>query len=444
MIYGALLALVVAAVWTWYHWRVGSGSQASQIHSLAVLPLANLSGDPAQEYFADGMTDELITEIAQVGSLHVTSRTSSMRLKATAKTTQEIARELNVDAILEGSVARAGGRVRITAQLIDARTDKHVWASAYETELKDVLEMQDAVARDVVKQIRLRLTAPEQERLSRSRPVNPVAHEAYLKGLYHWNKRDRRGLEKAIEYFNQAIAKDPNYAPPYALLAQSYIALNYFGFMRGTEARSKAAPALTKALELDDSLAEAHAVLGAAKSLYDYDWEGAEKEFQRAIELNPSYATAHHWLAQLLSVESRHDQALAESKRALELDPLSLIINASYGHRLYWARRYDEASAQLSHPTLELDPNFPTTHWYLGLVYAQQKKFPAAIRELQTAENLFHDENTLVLGGLGYAHGASGNTAQAHAILRRLERRPRDEYVDPYAFALVYVGLKNV
>ncbi|HYL13744.1 MAG TPA: winged helix-turn-helix domain-containing protein [Terriglobales bacterium] len=443
LVYGALLTLVVIAAWTWYHWRGGSSSQAGQIHSLAVLPLANLSGDPAQEYFADGMTDELITEIAQVGSLRVTSRTSALRYKATAKTAPEIARELHVDAILEGSVARAGERVRITAQLIDARADKHLWASAYETEPKDVLGMQDAVARDVAKQIRLRLTAPEQERLSRAHPVNPEAHEAYLKGLYHWNKRDRRGLEKAIEYFNQAIAKDPDYAPPYAGLASSYVPLTYYGYLRGTDTRSKVAATLAKALELDDSLAEAHAVLGTAKIFYDYDWEGAEKEFLRAIELNPSYSQAHSWYAQLLSAESRNDQALAEGKHALELDPLSLAISAGQGNRLYWARRYDEASAHLSHAALELDPNFPITHWYLGMVYAQQKKFQAAIRELEAAENLYHGENTLVLGGLGYAYGASGDTAQAHGILRHLERRARDEYVDPYAFALVYVGLKN-
>jgi TolB-like protein/DNA-binding winged helix-turn-helix (wHTH) protein/Tfp pilus assembly protein PilF len=439
----ALAAVVAAALWGWLRRHQNAEPGSVQIRSLAVLPLVNLSGDPAQEYFADGMTDELITEIAQVGSLRVTSRTSSMRYKATAKSAPEIAKELNVDAVLEGSVARSGGRVRITAQLIDARADKHLWANSYETEQKDVLGMEDEVARDVVKQIRLRLTALEQERLSRSRLVNPEAHEAYLKGLYYWNKRDRKGLEKAIEYFNQAIAKDPNYAQPYAGLAESYIPLTYFGYLRGTEARAKVAATAARALELDDSLAEAHTALGSAKSFYDYKWEAAEKEFLRAIELNPSYATAHAWYAQLLGSESRSDEALAQGKRALELDPLSLIINAGWGHRLYRARRYDEALAYLNHAALELDPNFSSTHWNLGLVYTQQKNFPAAIRELETAEKLFHDENALVLGGLGYAYGASGDTTRAHAILGRLEHRARDEYVDPYAFALVYTGLKN-
>jgi TolB-like protein/DNA-binding winged helix-turn-helix (wHTH) protein/Flp pilus assembly protein TadD len=438
----AMMAVLVAAVWGWLRWRQSPASASPQIRSIAVLPLANLSGDPAQEYFADGMTDELITEIAQVGSLRVTSRTSSMRYKATAKTAPEIAKELNVDAVLEGSVARSGERVRITAQLIDARADKHLWANTYETEQKDVLGMEDAVARDVAKQIRLRLTAQEQERLSRSRPVNPQAHEAYLKGLYQWNKRDRAGLEQAIEYFNQAIAIDPNYALPYAGLAQCYVPLTYFGYLRGTEARAKVAAALERALELDDSLAEAHTALGSAKSYYDYDWAGAEKEFRRAIELNPNYATAHQWYAQMLNSEGRGEEALTEHRRALELDPLSLIINSGTGHRLYRLRRYDQAAASLN-AAVQLDPGFPSTHWNLGLVYAQQKNFPAAIAELRTAEGLFHDENAVVLGGLGYAYGASGDKARAQAILRHLERRAGAEYVDPYAVALVYAGLKN-
>ena len=293
----------------------------------------NLSGDPAQEYFADGMTDELITEIAQVGSLRVISRTSAMRYKATAKTAPEIARELSVDCVLEGSVARSGDHVRITAQLIEARVDKHLWSRSYEGESTDALEMQDAVARDVVKQIRLHLTTEEQGRLSRSRPVNPQAHDSYLKELYFWNKRDRAGLEKAIGYFNQAIAIDPNYALPYAGIAQSYIPLTYLGYVRGAEVRTKVVTALAKAAELDDSLAEVHTAMGSAKHFYEYDWAGAEREFNRAIELNPSYATAYQWYAQMLGAEGREEKALDEHKRALVMDPLSLIVTSSTGHR---------------------------------------------------------------------------------------------------------------
>jgi TolB-like protein/DNA-binding winged helix-turn-helix (wHTH) protein/Tfp pilus assembly protein PilF len=437
---GLVVILIAAAAWSWFRWRAQSGPQVSQIHSIAVLPLVNLSGDPAQEYFADGMTDELITEMAQVGSLRVISRTSAMHYKATTKTTPEIAKELNVDAVLEGSVARSGGRVRITAQLIEARADKHLWASSYEAEPKDVLGMQAAVARDVVKQIRLRLTTQEQERLSRSRPVNPEAYEAYLKGLYFWNKRDKTGLEKAIEYFNQAIAIDPNYAPPNAGVANSYVPLIYLGYVRGTEAQTKVTAALSKALELDESLAEAHTALGAAKSFYDYDWEGAEKEYRRAIELNPNYATAHLWYGQILGSEGRHEEALAEAKRALELDPLSLIINANWGGRLNRARRYDEAVAYLTGAALELDPNFSVTHWNLGMAYAAQKNFKAAIQELQKASL---QGNIPALGALGYAYAASGDKGQAQAVLRRLENQASRQYVDPYAFALVYAGLND-
>ena len=268
ILFAALLVALVAAlgVGGWLYRRSQRQETLPEIHSLAVLPLDNLSGDPSQEYFADGMTDELITELAQIGSLRVISRTSVMHYKATSKTAPEIARELQVDAVLEGSVARSGTRMRITAQLIEARADRHLWAGSYEGELKDVLSLQDAVALAVVKQIRLRLSTHEKARLSRAHQVNPEAHEAYLRGLYYWNKRGRAGLDKAIEYFNRAIAIDPNYALPYAGLAQCYVPLSYFGYMRGTEAQAKAAAALQKALDLDDSLAEAHTALGSARS----------------------------------------------------------------------------------------------------------------------------------------------------------------------------------
>jgi len=411
------------------------------IRSIVVLPLQNLSGDPSQDYFADGMTDELITELAQVSSLRVISRTSAMRYKTIAKTAPEIARELNVDSVLEGSVGRSNGRVRITAQLIAARSDEHLWAHGYEGEAKDVLEMQAAVARDVVKQIRLRLTSTEQGRLSRSRPVNPEAHEAYLKGLYYWNKRDQASLEKAISSFNQAINIDPSYPLPYAGIAQSYIPLTYLGYVRGADIREKVAAALGKALELDDSLAEAHTALGSAKHFYEYDWAGAEREFNRAIQLNPSYATAHQWYAQMLGSEGRGDEALAEHRRAQGLDPLSPIIISGTGHRLYRLRRYEEARVSLK-DALEMDDNFPHAHWNLGLVCTKQRDFPSAIKELQKADTLFRG-SSLVLGGLGYAYAASGDQTGARKVLLRLEEQARQQYVDPDAFALVYAGLGN-
>jgi len=292
-----------------------------------------------------------------------------------------------------------------------------------------------------VKQIRLRLTTHEQERLSRPRPVNPEAHDAYLKGLFYWNKRDRAGLEKAIGYFNQAIVIDPSYALPYSGIAQSYIPLTYLGYVRGNDVRAKVASAVTKALELDDSLAEAHTALGSAKHFYEYDWAGAEREFKRAIVLNPNYATAHQWYAQMLGSEGRGDEELAEHKRALVLDPFSLIITSGTGHRLYRLRRYEEAATALR-DAAEMDSNYPSTHWGLGLAYAQLKDFPAAIKELQKADTLFQG-NELVLGALGYTYAASGDTIRARAVLVRLESQTRQQYVDPEAFALVYAGLGN-
>src|SRR5215831_16542378 len=413
----------------------------SPIESLAVLPLQNLSGDPEQEYFVDGMTEELIADLGQVSSLHVISRTSVMLYKGTKKSLPQIARELQVDGVVEGSVIRVGNRVRITAQLIRAPTDVHLWAKSYERDLGDALALQDEVARAIADEIRVKVTPEQQSRLSSSRHVNPEAHDAYLRGLFYWNKRGRADLEKAIGYFNQAIILDPNYALPYAGIAQSYIPLTYFGYVRGDDVRSMVATALTRALELDDSLAEAHTALGSAKHFYEYDWAGAEREFRRAIELNPNYATAHQWYAQMLGCEGRREEALAEHKHALALDPFSLIIISGTGHRFYRLRRYDEAVEALKN-AVEMDDNFASTHWNLGLVYAQQKDFPAAIKELQKADALLQS-NALTLGALGYTYAASGDTIRAGTVLLRLENQAKHQYVDPEAYALVYVGLGN-
>jgi serine/threonine protein kinase/Flp pilus assembly protein TadD len=437
----ALLILVVVGL------RAGKLSQwlrpavVSPIESIAVLPLQNLSRDPAQEYFADGITEELIIDLGQISSLRVISRTSVMRYKGAQKPLPEIARELHVDGVVEGSVIRVGDRVRITAQLIHAPTDVQIWAKSYERDLGDALALQDDVARAIADEIRVKLTPEQQSRLSSSRHVDPEAHDAYLKGLFYWNKRDRADLEKAIGYFNQAIIIDPNYARPYAGIAQSYIPLTYLGYVRGNDVRSKVATALTKALELDDSLAEAHTALGSAKHFYEYDWAGAEREFNRAIELNPNYATAHQWYAQMLGSEGRGEEALAEHKRALALDPFSLIIISGTGHRLYRLRRYEAAVAALRDAE-QMDDNFASPHWNLGMVYAQQRDFPAAIKELQAADVLFQG-NALVLGALGYTYAASGDTIRARTVLLRLENQAKEQYVDPEAFALVYAGLGN-
>jgi serine/threonine protein kinase/Tfp pilus assembly protein PilF len=372
------LALFVANVGGW---RERLLAQSPTLRSIAVLPLENLSRDPEQEYFADGMTDELTTDLSKISALRVISRTSAMHYKGTNKTLPEIARELNVDGVVEGSVMRSGNRVRITAQLIHAPTDRHLWAESYEEDQRDILSLQSEVARAIAHEIETKLTPQEQARLASTRPVNPEAHEAYVKGRYYWNKRTREGLKKSIEYFEEAIAKDPTYALAYAGLADSYTLFSRYGIQSTRKAFSNARAAALKALQIDDQLAEAHATLGEIKATYDWDWESAEREFKRALELSPGSPVPHYWYSfSYLQPMGRQAEAVAEMKRALELDPLSLIINTNLGGVLVNARKYDEAIEQLK-KTIELDPNFAPAHAYLSGVYVQKGMYQEAIAE---------------------------------------------------------------
>src|SRR5437899_5583015 len=360
----AAVALTLALASDWGHLRQRLSSRATsapRIESLAVLPLHNLSHDSEQEYFSDVMTDELITDLAKFGGLRVTSHTSVERYKDTKRPLPEIARELGVDAVVEGTVTRSGDRVRITAQLIDGRSDRHLWAESYERDLRDVLALQNEVSGDIAKEIQIKVTHPEKSLLASARPVSPEAHEAYLKGRYFWNKRSEEGVRKGIDYFEQATRIDPNYAVAYAGLAESYIVLNGYRFLPPTQAFPKAHAAALKALELDERLAEAHTSLGSYQWEYEWDKSGAEKEFRRAIELNPSYATAHAWYAEELAALGRGDQALAEIRRAREVDPLSLPISVVAGWILYVERDNDQAIDQFQR-TLELDSNFAIAH----------------------------------------------------------------------------------
>jgi TolB-like protein/predicted Ser/Thr protein kinase len=334
--YGAAGVVVLAALVVGLNvgeWRGRLLGHAASPHigSLAVLPLENLSHDPEQEYFADGITEELTTDLSKIGALRVISRTSALHYKRTNKTLPEIARELNVDGIIEGSVLRSGNRVRITAQLIHAPTDTHLWAESYERDLRDVLVLQDEVATAIANEIKVRLTPEEQARLTRARLVDPEAHELYLRGRYHWNKRTEEGFHNAITYFQQAIEKDPSYALAYAGLADSYTLLGVFGYIRAKDAFPRGKAAAIKALELDEKLAEAHASLARNKIAYDWDWPGAGREFERALELNPNYATAHYWYTYYYFAMGLLHDAAREQKRAVELDPLSLNINAGDG-----------------------------------------------------------------------------------------------------------------
>jgi serine/threonine-protein kinase len=410
-----------------------------RIESIAVLPLANLSGDPEQEYFADGMTEELITNLGKISALRVISRTSVMRYKKTEKPLPQIARELGVDGIVEGSVLRVGDRVRITAQLIQAEQERHLWAESYERDLRDILALQSEVARAIASEVKAALTPQEQTRLASTRPVNPDAHEAYLKGRYYWNLRTEEGLKKSIEYFQQAIEKDPGCALAYAGLADSYVVVSTWNVMAPKEAYPRAKAAAFKALEMDETLAEAHASLGAAREEYDWDWVGAEKEFRRAIELNPGYATAHQWYAEYLSHMGRNNEAIAEAKRAQELDPLSLIINAIRGRVCFYARRYDEAIAQCRR-TLELNPGFYPAHLYLGWAYEQEKLYAEAISEYQKAIAL-EQGNPRLAADLARGYAAVGKRTEAVNIISHLEELSKRRYVPSYAMALTHAAL---
>ena len=327
------------------------------IDSIAVLPLENLSNDPDQEYFADGMTEALIADLAKIGSLKVISRTSVMRYKGTRKSLPEIARELEVDAILEGSVLQISGRVRITAQLIEAASDRHLWGESYERDLRDVLALQNDVARAVASEINIKLAPREKEGLSSARRIDPLAYEAFLKGRYHWNKRTRWDLEKSIEYFEEAIRIDPDYARAYAAIAEAFSMLRNWGWHEPGEADKKVKEYVQKALAIDDESAAAYSVLAFELHEFDYNREAAEEYFKKAISLNPNYATAHQWYAILLSRSGRHDEALEHAKRALQLDPLSVVINSVLAVIHYNAHRYDEAIEQCW-KALELDKNF--------------------------------------------------------------------------------------
>src|SRR5438445_7720205 len=394
-IYGwrRVLLLVILLAWT-FHSR---NRPPLAIRSLAVLPLENLSADASQDYFADGMTDELITDLGQINSLRVISRTSVMAYKGARKPLAQIARELNVDAVVEGTVLRSGDQVRITAQLIEASTDKHLWSQSYQGELRDTLALQNRVARAIADQIRINLTPQEQAALRNVKVVNPEAYESYLKGRYFWNKRTSDGLKAALAYFNQAIEEDPKYAQAYSGLADTYALLGdwQYAVMTPKEALPKAKVAAIKSLELDSGQGEAHNSLAFVLDGFDWNLEAGGKEFQRAIELSPSYATAHHWYAWHLSLLGRYDEAIGEMRRAEDLDPLSLIINADLAELLVLAHSYDEAIRQ-SRKTIEMDANFALAHNQLAQAYLGNHMYDEAIAELQKAVQLSGGSPTCV------------------------------------------------
>jgi TolB-like protein/DNA-binding winged helix-turn-helix (wHTH) protein/Tfp pilus assembly protein PilF len=411
------------------------------IRSLAVLPLENLSGDASQDYFADGMTDQLITDLAQISALRVISRTSVMVYKGARKPLPEIARELNVDAVVEGTVLRSGDRVRITAQLIQAPADKHLWAETYEGNVRDTLVLQTKVAQAIAERIRIELTPREQAGLRHLNEIDPEAYENYLKGRYFWNKRTAGGLKTAIDYFHKAIAKDPTYAPAYSGLADSYALAGdwQYGVMTAKEALPKAKAAAMKALELDDSLSEAHTSLAFCLESFDWDWDAADREFRRAVELNPGYATAHHWYSWHLAMLGKNNEAIAEMRKAQNLDPLSLIINADLAELLLIAH-FPDQSIQQSRKTIEMDASFALAHNQLAQGYLEKHMFGDAISELQKAIQLSGSSATCI-ANLARAYAASGRNAEAAELLSDLKSRSARGY--PYApeLAVIYTAV---
>ncbi len=382
-----LVALAVAG----YVVKAKSRARPAKLYSvLAVLPFANLSGDPEQEYFSDGMTEEMILQLGrlQPDRLGVIARASVMAYKKSGKRIDQIAQELKADYVLEGSVRRDRSRVRVAAHLIDGRTQARVWGEVYEQDWKDILLLQTDIARSLAQQIRLRLTPEQDSTLAAVRPVNHEAYEAYLKGRFYWNKRTREDLYTAISFFEQATRLDPGYALAYVGIADCYWAMHEWNLLNTAEAAAKGRPAAQMAHQLDDSLAQSHAALGAAAMNYDWDWATAEREFKRAIELNPNYAPAHQWYAEYLSAMGRHDEAIATIQRAQALDPYSLIINSVAGSLFLNAGRYDEAIAECR-KALEIDPDFHAAHYYLGSVYLQQARSEEALSEFSKAAKIF-------------------------------------------------------
>ena len=418
--------------------RLSPSSPAPTIRSLAVLPLENLSRDPEQEYFADGMTEALTTELAQISSLKVISRTSVVQYKGTKKPLPQIARELAVDAVIEGAVQRSGDKVGITVQLIQAPTDRHLWAKSYERGLRDVLELQRDAAHAIADEIKAKLTPPEKVHLARARPINSEAYEDYLKG--HYLLSTEGNMRKGIAYFERAIQKDPNYALAYAGLAESYITLSTpGGDLPPNAALPQAKAAATKALAIDDSLGEAHSALAHVIELYDWDWQGAEKEYRRALELNPNDAMTHDWYGAYLQAMGRNEEGFVQVRQAMQLDPLNAHLARDLGYHFYTARQYDEAIRAFQ-KTFELEPDDGEAHLGLGWVYGEKKMYREAIAELEKVVNLW-DRGEVAVASLGKILGYSGRKQEARKLLEELEGRSKHRYISPYLIALVQIGL---
>jgi TolB-like protein/DNA-binding winged helix-turn-helix (wHTH) protein/Flp pilus assembly protein TadD len=429
----ALLASLVAAGWFYKF-----AARGETIDSLAVLPFVNANGDPNTEYLSDGITESLINSLSQLPHLKVMSRDASFRYKGKETDAQTVGRDLGVRAVFKGQVTQLGDSLAISAELIDVRDNSHIWGQQYNRKPSDIFGLQDEIAREMTTALRLRLTDEEQKRLVRSYTPNAEAYQDYLRGRYFWQKTGL-GLNKGAEYFQQAISKDPRYAQAYDGLADCNILLAVFGFSSPKEAYPMAKEAALKSLEIDGTLPEAHTSLARIKAEYDWDWSGAEREFQRAIELNPSYATAYQWHGSVLATMGRPEEAMANYRRALELDPLSPIINAALGQAFYYTRQYDRAIEQLQ-KTLELDPNLGVARAFLALAYLQKSVNEEAIAEFEKQVVTSHG-HVWALADLGYAYGVAGRRTEAQKLLDQVNQLSTQEFVPADAMGHIYVGL---
>ncbi len=451
LIIGAALVLVIVGGALWFlsrqkggHSSTSTSSSSSAVaaipeKSIAVLPFDNLSRDPDNAYFAEGIQDEILTRLSKIADLRVISRTSTQHFKSVPENFPEIAKQLGVTNVLEGSVQKAGDRVRVNVQLINATSDAHLWAESYDRKLTDIFAVESEIATTVADTLQAKLTGSEKRAITARPTDNPVAYQDYLKGRYFWNKRTSDDFQTAISYFNQAVETDPNYALAYAGLADTYVLLPAFTWASPQDAMPKAKAAAQKALELNDMLAEAHASLAMVLRAYDFDYNQAVSEFKRAIELNPNYAPARYWLGtHVLSALGRFDDAVAEVKRALELDPLSLVANVDLGTTHVYARRFDDAIAQLR-KSLELDDSFYYAHYEFGIALRCKGQIDAAIAEFEKARQL--NDDPIVPGLLGHAYAARGRRDEALKLLVQLKGESARRYVPPYSVALIYVGL---
>src|SRR5580704_2063181 len=436
----ALMVLAFVGFLTWRHFHPKNPPAPGKV-MLAVLPFQNLTGDPEQEYFADGLTEEMIMQLGRLRpeQLGVIARTSVMGYKHSDKRLDQIGRELSVQYVLEGSFRRAGDHLRITAQLIQVKDQTHLWSQDYDRRPEDVVTVQDDVAVDVAREIKIRLTPRQQTDLARARPLDPDAYEAYLKGRYFWNKRTEEGFKKAVDYFNQAIAKDPTYAEAYAGLADTYVLLGGYGFMQQEDAMPKAKAAAQKALGINDQLAEAYTSLGVIAEMYEWNWPEAEKNFKRAIELDPNYSVAHEFYGDgYLSLIGKNEEGIEEIRKAHELDPLSPIIATDLAKRLSLEKKYAEAVTEFKN-ILDVDPDFVQAQYYLAETYEQMGLYPEAISELKKIKSW--EDLPLTLEELGYIYARQGKRHEALQMIAELQRRSTHHYTDSASAARIYIAL---